>query len=397
MNLTIPEVTEKILSSLTEDDLNKKYLVDRLDELSTPVGNLSFYTGLLELFIHMSVDEETAKQHWRGIFDNYENMNEQLDRDIGIRVAIMDYFVNLNKTLKQPIVVEMHVFKETEKLAMLDGLTGLFNRRYFDVNLLKELRRASRYDKDMSILMLDIDNFKQLNDKKGHLFGDMVLKKLSALLVETSRGEDIICRYGGEEFIVILPETNAKGAYMFSERVRNTMKSSDFFEEYGITFSAGVIPYPYGGKTPDELLERVDKALYEAKFSGKNCTVIASVEKRRRERFAKTWKVSYQKLSRRKEVREIVETFTQDVSLGGLCIETTEKFPVETKLLLDIELPTGLPTVLSTVAGEVVWVQKVKETFRYGIQFVDLRAELLHKMMLVLPSDNFDPTELLPI
>ena len=170
ISLSAQQVKEKIISALTEDDLNKQFITDLIEKLSSPSREGKFFSGLLELFIHISVNEEEAKDHWQKIFDNYEYMAARLDHDVGIRVAIMDYFVNLNKLLKQPILVEIRVFRETEKLAMLDGLTGLFNRRYFDINLLKELRRASRYDKDFSILMLDIDNFKDVNDTKGHLF-----------------------------------------------------------------------------------------------------------------------------------------------------------------------------------------------------------------------------------
>jgi len=389
ISLSAQQVKEKIISALTEDDLNKQFITDLIEKLSSPSREGKFFSGLLELFIHISVNEEEAKDHWQKIFDNYEYMAARLDHDVGIRVAIMDYFVNLNKLLKQPILVEIRVFRETEKLAMLDGLTGLFNRRYFDINLLKELRRASRYDKDFSILMLDIDNFKDVNDTKGHLFGDEVLKNLATQLTDTSRGEDIICRYGGEEFIVILPETLAAGALKYADRLRSNMNNSNFFKKNKITFSGGIVSYPYGGKIAKELLENVDKALYEAKFSGKDCVIIAHTDKRRRERFKRNWKVFCQHMTRKKGTREVLETQTIDISFGGVCFELEKKFALETKLMVDIELPTGM----ATIAGKIVWAQKTANTYRYGVEFVDLKSEQLHKMMRLLPSDNFDPGE----
>ncbi len=123
--------------------------------------------------------------------------------------------------------------------------------------------------------MIDLDNFKSINDSKGHLFGDDVLNRFAKILTAISREEDIVCRYGGEEFIVILPETNSSCALIFAERLRLEMKNQEFFRVNNITFSGGVSSYPQVGKKSSELLECADKALYKAKLSGKDCSVVS--------------------------------------------------------------------------------------------------------------------------
>lgn len=381
------EIKEKIISLLAEDELNKRFLTEQIEKLSTPPFDKNFYSGLLELFIHLTVEEAEAKVHWEKIFENHEYLKTKLEREVGIRVAIVDYFVNAKQMLNSPILVEIRVFKETEKLAMMDGLTGIFNRRYFEVNLKKELRRASRYDKDLALLMFDIDNFKKLNDTKGHLFGDAILKKLASLFMEISREEDIICRYGGEEFVIILPETTADGALKYAERIRANLKETQPFNENNITLSGGIAAYPYGGRSLNELIETADKALYESKFSGKDCTIIGIRDNRRGKRHKRTWKVSCRPLDSSTEGKQL-QTYTQNVSFGGMRIELEYGYPLDTKLLLEMELPNGRITIV----GRIVWAKKeIKNIYSYGIQFCDLKSEQLKKMAQLLPSDYYNP------
>ena len=134
----------------------------------------------------------------------------------------------------------------------------------------KEAKRALRYGKTLSLLIIDLDDFKAINDTKGHLFGDDVLKRLAAILTSISREEDIPCRYGGEEFVVILPETSANGALTFAQRLRAEMHAEAFFLDNRITCSGGVATYPDTSDAIEDLLKNADKALYEAKLSGKD-------------------------------------------------------------------------------------------------------------------------------
>ena len=265
---------QRVLALLPDQDIWESSVLREIELLSRSPESGNFCAELLKFFVHTTFDEEEAEHHWDKIFENYDYYLSELNHDVGLRVAIFDYFVNLNKIVSSPIMVEIHVFKEAEKLAMLDSLTGIFNRRYFDVSLKKELKRALRYDKNLSLLLIDMDNFKNINDTKGHLFGDSVLSRLAGILSSISREEDIPCRFGGEEFVVLLPETGASGAFTFAERLRSEMRAEDFFTENQITFSGGIACYPEHGNDVRGLLEVADKALYQAKFSGKDCCVI---------------------------------------------------------------------------------------------------------------------------
>ena len=273
------ETMQRVLALLPDQDIWESSVLREIELLSQSPESSQFCAELLKFFVHTVFDEEEAEHHWDSIFENYDFYVNELNHDVGLRVAIFDYFVNLNKVVSSPIMVEIHVFKETEKFAMLDALTGLFNRRYFDVSLRKELKRALRYDKRLSLLLIDMDDFKTINDTKGHLFGDSVLARISSILSSISREEDIPCRFGGEEFVVILPETNAGGAATFAQRLRAEMRGDEFFIDNRVTFSGGISCYPDNGRDVFDLVDVADKALYEAKLAGKDRCIIGKSPK----------------------------------------------------------------------------------------------------------------------
>ena len=168
---------------------------------------------------------------------------------------------------------------EAEKLANLDGLTGLYNHAFFQKRLDEELERATRYDRQLSVIMLDIDNFKAFNDTWGHQEGDRLLRWFSSVLATSVRNHDIVSRYGGEEFIAILPETNTHDAMIVSQRIVETAKklsSASMGKGRGVTASAGIATFPTHGMTKSVLLSNADTALYSAKTSGKNRSVASS-------------------------------------------------------------------------------------------------------------------------
>jgi len=276
MNEKQLKIKQRVLALLPDQDTRKSSLIRGIESLSNSPDSGNFCAELLKFFVHTTFDEEEAQHHWEKIFENHDYYVNELNHDVGLRVAIFDYFVNLSKVVSSPIMVEIHIFKEAEKLAMVDSLTGIFNRRYFDVSLRREIKRALRYGKKFSLLLIDMDDFKNINDTKGHLFGDSVLMQLATLLTSISREEDIPCRFGGEEFAVVLPETNANGALKFAERLRSEMRSHEFFHEHRITFSGGIASYPDNGEDVVGLVEIADKALYEAKFSGKDCCIVGT-------------------------------------------------------------------------------------------------------------------------
>lgn len=162
-----------------------------------------------------------------------------------------------------------------EVLAHTDSLTMVLNRRALTVRLASELERARRYDSVLTLLMVDLDNFKLVNDTYGHLVGDEVLREVAALLQHAVRTMDVVARYGGEEFVVVLPETSLAGATTFAERLRENVEATGFAGSFGeplkLTASIGVSSYPSTAvETVDDLFARADEALYRAKADGRN-------------------------------------------------------------------------------------------------------------------------------
>lgn len=167
-----------------------------------------------------------------------------------------------------------------KQLAFLDGLTGIFNRRYMETRITEEIERSKRYETDFSVVMVDVDRFKLLNDEFGHLLGDEVLRQVSSLLSERLRKSDVVCRYGGEEFVALLPQTTTDQAVLVAEKLRLAISEWNFpGVPRPVTISAGVSTFPEHAATRDELLHAADSALYSAKQSGRNRVLVADKTK----------------------------------------------------------------------------------------------------------------------
>lgn len=169
------------------------------------------------------------------------------------------------------------LFEQTKALSLTDPLTSLPNRRSFDMFIEAEIRRAGRYHRSFSLLMVDFDNFKKYNDAFGHPAGDKILKKCSQLMKETIRDVDFLGRYGGDEFISVLPETDSTFALEVAERMRKTIAAQSI--EPRITLSIGIAAFPQDSNSKNTLIEIADDACYEAKQLGGDCVNFASKRK----------------------------------------------------------------------------------------------------------------------
>lgn len=171
-------------------------------------------------------------------------------------------------------------YRSLKQQAITDGLTGLYNRRFFNEELEREMQRSYRHFLRMSLILLDVDHFKKYNDSNGHQAGDEVLKKVAAILREQTRVCDLECRYGGEEFALILPETNKEQALVIAEKLRHTVETTYFEHQEkqplgNLTVSMGVATFPDDSIQIKELIEKADKGLYKAKELGRNVVVAA--------------------------------------------------------------------------------------------------------------------------
>ncbi len=242
-----------------------------------------------------------------------ERMHRRKDNTtypVEVRAKIVEigkpYMLSIVRDITERKLAEGEVQKLQEQLreqALHDPLTGLYNRRYLDVAMGRELIRAERNKQPIGIVMCDIDNFKVVNDTYGHLVGDEVLRVFAGLLRKNSRGSDIICRFGGEEFLMFLPDMPPDVAYQRAELLRTAIAAKRITSGVAViqvTASFGVAAFPENGKTQDALIRAVDAAMYQAKETGRNRVVVASAHE---EEVPDPTEMGSAEVSRRKDKR----------------------------------------------------------------------------------------------
>lgn len=230
-------------------------------------------------------DTITAGREWHGEFVNRKKNGDIYFESASISPILdaqgnITHYVAVKEDITERKLAEERIRLlqvELREQAIRDPLTGLYNRRYLNEVLERELARAEREDYPVSFIMIDIDHFKDVNDKYGHSAGDAVLRTLAKQIMAQTRAGDIVCRYGGEEFLAILPNVTVEIAYQITERWRRLFMGSTMPLEYvGVkaTISCGISSFPHHGSTSHELITAADKAMYLAKKSGRNRVVI---------------------------------------------------------------------------------------------------------------------------
>ncbi|HVH69080.1 MAG TPA: GGDEF domain-containing protein [Gemmatimonadales bacterium] len=210
-------------------------------------------------------------------------LETRLARDPGQLVAALDYLLNISHELVAPAVVEQEVLAVLERRSITDPLTGLFNRFHFEATLTREVARSARHPTELSLLLLDVDQLKAVNDRWGHHAGDRVLRRVAAAIRQSARSSDVTCRYGGDEFAIILPNTDAQGARAAAERICALVGAAlpdaggGTDVSLAVTVSGGLaqLPPTAGEQSEVELVVAADEALYLAKRSGRNCVITA--------------------------------------------------------------------------------------------------------------------------
>lgn len=233
------------------------------------------YSMILMSLTHRTYQEGEAKVLWENILLHRTNLNDVLNRDVGISVATIDYLANIKGILEEPKIIEHRKSKVVAKIATTDELTSLFVRDVFDVTLEREIERAKREDQVLSLAMIDIDDFKQVNDRFGHLVGDKVLAKVGDVISSVVRDMDLASRYGGEEIAVIMPNSDLQQAQKICQRIIVAIKDVHFDIALKVTVSIGLAKLNQAINSADDLIESADSALYKAKSKGKDQVVIS--------------------------------------------------------------------------------------------------------------------------
>jgi len=318
-------VAQVVVSSIDLDEVLSNILMSSMAIMEMPAGSIALYddaTGMLKLHVHEGLSPRLVERNrWRvkqggltaeildrgelfivedtdkaDFFNNPLALSEGIRSLIAVPLKIQDKIVGVlylddftprqfpEQRLKLLSILasfatmsidNARLHHRTQQLACTDGLTGLFNHRMFTQLFREEFHRTRRYRNVLSLMMLDVDDFKAFNDTHGHPEGDRVLVAVSEILRETLRDCDICFRYGGEEFVAILPETEIGEALPAAERVRqriaeDSLRHSKGENAHPVSVSIGVASFPRDGSTHDELLKVVDDLMYVAKKSGKN-------------------------------------------------------------------------------------------------------------------------------
>jgi diguanylate cyclase (GGDEF)-like protein/PAS domain S-box-containing protein len=213
------------------------------------------------------------------IYNRLKNLEGRVivARDITERKLLETKLRAVNQSLQEQLNENERLRMQLQEQAIRDPLTGVFNRRFFSASLDKETARAKRENSSYTILILDVDLFKKFNDSYGHKCGDIVLQSLASMLVENTRSGDIICRYGGEEFVILMTDLSPEMAYERAESLRKQFASMKIEFEGKLlssTFSAGIACYPSHSANGEQLLTLADAALYQSKARGRNCTSV---------------------------------------------------------------------------------------------------------------------------
>jgi diguanylate cyclase (GGDEF)-like protein len=223
-----------------------------------------------------------AKEMWLGVLSHQADMICELKRDPGIVVAALDYLENISPTPgSQFIFIQQNELRRLVEMSLLDGLTQLYNRNTFMLLTEKEVQLSKRHHKTAALLLIDLDNFKTINDENGHQQGDDALIATANAINESIRSMDIAGRYGGDEFIVFLPDANKYDASIIADRIKKGINNkflrlNNVEVNNKITVSIGTSLFPNNGKKVNDLIFSADMALYKAKGNGKNLVVHSS-------------------------------------------------------------------------------------------------------------------------
>ena len=238
----------------------------------------AFFSDLLYAVTHHYFAPEIAEKLWAEILRHKHEISALLGRNVRVTVAALDYLSNVTDEMISPTLISEAYAVEIANLSMRDGMTDLYNHTSFHELLDVEFRHQRRYGSSVGLVLLDVDDFKRVNDVHGHQAGDRVLIALADTLRLYSREADICARIGGEEFAVILPFTSrSEEAVEIAERIRkhaNTIRCG----ETPISVSAGVAVSGQNAHSPRALIEMADRALYRAKREGKNRVVLVGVD-----------------------------------------------------------------------------------------------------------------------
>ena len=258
---------------LPVEDTYLELLADTLESLDLPARG-QFLQRFLRTIAHIELHESECVQVWDETIARRRAMTDQAGRQVAFKAALMDVLAS-SGFLRVPIIIEHEDLKKLELNAVTDPLTGLYNRRLFGESFEKELNRARRYTQPLSLVILDLHRFKEVNDKHGHPRGDEVLRATAATLKKALRTSDSAFRIGGDEFALLLPQTDSPQALALSRRVETVFAEMirPLQLEVTVSMDHGVAIFPQDAEQADQLIRITDERLYQQKHNNHKKTL----------------------------------------------------------------------------------------------------------------------------
>jgi diguanylate cyclase (GGDEF)-like protein len=365
-----PALVETLYDLLYRSELGGQGLGKALLDLERKFDG-AVYSELIHLLSHLRFEPDEAKRCWEQIVAHRDLMQTKLNAPVDLRVALVSYFLEVNRKLKNPKIIELKVFEQTQASAYRDDLTGLWNFRYFREFLAREIDRGKRHSPPLSMVMVDIDDFKRYNDRHGHEAGNRALAAIARLLTESLRSIDVAARYGGEEFALVLPDTTKAGAQLVAERAREKVEAHSFTEQGGLpgghlTVSMGVATFPADASEAGALVRCADSAMYAAKTRGKNQIHLYGENRRSYRRIDASLDGTFCMLA-----AEYHPLTTLNVSEGGLLFVARRSLPVGSLIDITLNLPGSDRRIAAT--GRVIRVEeKGGGRFEAALRVIDM-------------------------
>lgn len=362
------------MKSLRESVLNCRININSDDTFIDELNNLveqngeDTYRAVIQILTDWDLDSGEAKKCWIEIITHRENISKALDRKISLMTAISDYLGSYKESLKDHKLVEIGVYEKVIKDSTHDNLTGLFNKAYFRNALKQHVSLAKRNNTDLSVLFLDIDDFKEINDRFGHHSGDIILENIAHTIGQEIRESDIAARFGGDEFVILMPNTYKINSLVLSERLRKSIGQKPIKiknKSLQITVSGGVAGFPVDAQNAQNLLNLADSALYRAKGAGKNSVSLFKEDKRRFLRIKFNRKIQVKQLGFNHT--RILAGTSKDIAIGGILFENKEPLAIGTKIQVSIPVTEDSEPLL--LIGTVVRVEVVGQK-KYDIGMI---------------------------
>ncbi len=369
------EFREKVIEALKCDKSISELFLKSL----TAVSDKKFYPEALNLFINIDLTPEEARSAWKQIIAMKDGLFNSLKMNISL--IVLYYFMEVRKTVLHPFVMEYIAYDNLRKNAIYDFLTGVFNRSFFHNILRIETERAQRYKSYLSLIMIDLDNFKEINDKKGHLAGDKTLCAFAEELKKGIRESDFLFRFGGDEFAVLLPQTDLNGSILLIERLAPGIK-----KRLKLTFSTGISSFKIDSFTEKEILEHADFALYDAKNSGKGQISTFLKDRRRYFRLPAAFEFLYLLPNE----TDYLFSEGRNISENGLLFMNEMPIAVETNMKFTFRIPHS--DYMINGEGRVVRIEKLSEkVFEIGVDFTKVSKEDLEELAKYLSRYSLGP------